>query len=170
MRGASGSLPPSTHVRHSARQSVPSGRLFPAGVVPQTPPVKSLPRSFLVGSPLAGSHHHWARGASRAVLAGLATRATWVSAWSASKPRPAGALGLHRAAVVQYIGPSWPAVIGFFPSRPPAWTSCTGSALIARFLLGVAPSDLVLLRPWRAPGSVVGPHCRAGIIGLVGGI
>ena len=90
----------------------------------------------------------------------------------------AGALGLHRAAVVQYMRPE---IIGFVLGaliaaylfkefRPRA-----GSAPIARFVLGAFAmiGALVFLGcPWRAMLRLAGGDLNAifGILGLVGGI
>jgi len=90
----------------------------------------------------------------------------------------AGALGLHRAAVVQYIRPELAGfVIGSFLAARAAreFLPRTGSAPIARFLLGVFASigALVFLGcPWRAYLRLGGGDLTAvpGIIGLVGGI
>ncbi|MDY7107950.1 MAG: YedE family putative selenium transporter [Planctomycetota bacterium] len=90
----------------------------------------------------------------------------------------AGALGLHRAGIVQYLRPEIPAfclgafaaalVFGEFRPR-------TGSAPIQRFLLGMFAiiGALVFLGcPWRAMLRLAGGDWNAilGIIGLVAGI
>ncbi|MDP2873039.1 MAG: YedE family putative selenium transporter, partial [Bacillota bacterium] len=90
----------------------------------------------------------------------------------------AGALGLHRAAVVQYM---WPEIIGFVLGaliaaylfkefRPRA-----GSAPIVRFVLGAFAmiGALVFLGcPWRAMLRLAGGDGNAifGLVGLIGGI
>ncbi|MBC7234485.1 MAG: YedE-related selenium metabolism membrane protein [Chloroflexi bacterium] len=90
----------------------------------------------------------------------------------------AGALGLHRAAVVQYIRPE---LIGFvlgafiLALATSEFRPRTGSAPIVRFLLGMfsAIGALVFLGcPWRAYLRLAGGDLNAvfGILGLVGGI
>ncbi len=90
----------------------------------------------------------------------------------------AGALGLHRAAVVQYIRPE---IIGFvFGSLIAAqifgeFKPRTGSAPLVRFLLGMlaAIGALVFLGcPWRAYLRLTGGDWNAvpGILGLFAGI
>ena len=90
----------------------------------------------------------------------------------------AGALGLHRAAIVQYLRPEIPAfclgaflaALSFGEFRPR-----TGSAPVLRFLLGMLAviGALVFLGcPWRAMLRLAGGDWNAilGIIGLVAGI
>src|SRR4030065_2400148 len=90
----------------------------------------------------------------------------------------AGALGLHRAAAVQYIRPE---IIGFVLGALIAALSFrefkprTGSAPLVRFLLGMfaAFGALVFLGcPWRAYLRLSGGDWTAifGILGLVAGI
>ncbi len=90
----------------------------------------------------------------------------------------AGALGLHRAAVVQYIRPE---IIGFvFGSLIAAYVfkefrSRAGSAPIVRFVLGAFAmiGALVFLGcPWRAMLRFAGGDGNAilGLLGLIGGI
>lgn len=90
----------------------------------------------------------------------------------------AGALGMHRAGIVQYLRPEIPAfclgafaaafVFGEFRSR-------TGSAPVVRFLLGMFAmiGALVFLGcPWRAMLRLAGGDWNAvvGIVGLIVGI
>jgi hypothetical protein len=90
----------------------------------------------------------------------------------------AGALGLHRAAVVQYIRPE---IIGFVLGALIAalifreFRPRTGSAPLVRFFLGMFSiiGALVFLGcPWRAYLRLAGGDWNAipGILGLVGGI
>lgn len=90
----------------------------------------------------------------------------------------AGALGLHRAAAVQYIRPE---IIGFVLGSLVAalllreFKPRTGSAPVARFLLGMFAiiGALVFLGcPWRAYLRLGGGDWNAifGILGLLGGI
>ena len=90
----------------------------------------------------------------------------------------AGALGLHRAAAVQYIRPE---IIGFVLGSLVAalifreFKPRTGSAPVVRFLLGMLAviGALVFLGcPWRAWLRLGGGDWNAifGILGLVGGI
>jgi len=90
----------------------------------------------------------------------------------------AGALGLHRAAVVQYIRPE---IIGFvFGSMIAAYVfkefrARAGSAPIVRFVLGVFAmiGALVFLGcPWRAALRLAGGDGNAifGLLGLIAGI
>jgi len=90
----------------------------------------------------------------------------------------AGALGLHRAGVVQYIRPE---IIGFVLGSTVAallfreFKARAGSAPIVRFVLGVFAmiGALVFLGcPWRAGFRLAGGDMTAlvGILGLVGGI
>lgn len=90
----------------------------------------------------------------------------------------AGALGLHRAAVVQYIRPE---IIGFVLGSLFAaylfkeFRPRTGSAPIVRFVLGVFAmiGALVFLGcPWRAMLRLAGGDGNAifGLLGLAGGI
>jgi YedE family putative selenium metabolism protein len=90
----------------------------------------------------------------------------------------AGALGLHRAAAVQYIRPE---IIGFVLGSLAAalifreFKPRTGSAPLVRFLLGMLAviGALVFLGcPWRAWLRLGGGDWNAifGILGLVGGI
>lgn len=90
----------------------------------------------------------------------------------------AGALGLHRAAVVQYIRPE---VIGFILGSMVAafifkdFKARTGSAPFVRFILGVCAmiGALVFLGcPWRTLLRLAGGDMNAvlGIIGLTAGI
>ncbi|MDL1974352.1 MAG: YedE-related selenium metabolism membrane protein [Deltaproteobacteria bacterium] len=90
----------------------------------------------------------------------------------------AGALGLHRAAVVQYIRPE---IIGFVLGSLIAaylfkeFRPRTGSAPIVRFVLGVFAmiGALVFLGcPWRAMLRLAGGDGNAifGLLGLAGGI
>lgn len=90
----------------------------------------------------------------------------------------AGALGLHRAAVVQYIRPE---IIGFVLGSLVAalifgeFKPRTGSAPLVRFLLGIfsVVGALVFLGcPWRAYLRLSGGDWNAvpGILGLVAGI
>lgn len=90
----------------------------------------------------------------------------------------AGALGLHRAAAVQYIRPE---IIGFVLGSLVAallfreFKPRTGSAPLARFLLGIFAmiGALVFLGcPWRAYLRLGGGDWNAipGILGLFGGI
>jgi uncharacterized protein len=90
----------------------------------------------------------------------------------------AGALGLHRAAVVQYLRPEIPGfVLGSFIAAALAgeFRSRTGSAPIARFFLGIFAmiGALVFLGcPWRSLLRLAGGDLNAliGIPGLVIGI
>jgi YedE family putative selenium metabolism protein len=90
----------------------------------------------------------------------------------------AGALGLHRAGIVQYLRPEIPAfclgafiaALAFREFRPR-----TGSAPVVRFMLGMFAmiGALVFLGcPWRAMLRLVGGDWNAivGIIGLIVGI
>lgn len=90
----------------------------------------------------------------------------------------AGALGLHRTAIVQYLRPEIPAfclgafiaALAFREFRPR-----TGSAPVVRFILGMFAmiGALVFLGcPWRAVLRLAGGDWNAilGIVGLVGGI
>lgn len=90
----------------------------------------------------------------------------------------AGALGLHRAAVVQYLRPEIPGfIIGSFLS---AWIfgeyrPRSGSSPVIRFFLGVFAiiGALIFLGcPWRAYLRLAGGdwNALAGIAGLIGGI
>jgi len=90
----------------------------------------------------------------------------------------AGALGLHRAAVVQYLRPE---IIGFVLGALAAahvfgeFRSRTGSAPIVRFVLGACAmiGCLVFLGcSWRAMLRLAGGDGNAilGILGLIGGI
>lgn len=90
----------------------------------------------------------------------------------------AGALGLHRAAVVQYIRPE---IIGFVLGSTLAalifreFKARAGSAPIVRYVLGVFAmiGALVFLGcPWRANFRLAGGDLTAltGLLGLVGGI
>ena len=90
----------------------------------------------------------------------------------------AGALGLHRAAVVQYMRPE---IIGFVLGSLIAayafkeFRARAGSAPIARFVLGVFAmiGGLVFLGcPWRAALRLAGGDGNAifGLLGLIGGI
>jgi len=90
----------------------------------------------------------------------------------------AGALGLHRAAVVQYMRPE---IIGFVLGSLIAayafkeFRARAGSAPIVRFVLGVFAmiGGLVFLGcPWRAALRLAGGDGNAifGLLGLVGGI
>ncbi len=90
----------------------------------------------------------------------------------------AGALGLHRAAVVQYIRPE---IIGFVLGSLIAayvfkeFRSRAGSAPIVRFVLGAFAmiGALVFLGcPWRAMLRLAGGDGNAifGLLGLIGGI
>lgn len=90
----------------------------------------------------------------------------------------AGALGLHRAAVVQYIRPE---IIGFVLGSTLAalifreFKARAGSAPIVRFVLGAFAmiGALVFLGcPWRASFRLAGGDMTAvtGLVGLVGGI
>jgi len=90
----------------------------------------------------------------------------------------AGALGLHRAGVVQYIRPE---IIGFVLGSLVAalifreFKPRTGSAPLVRFLLGIFAmiGALVFLGcPWRAYLRLSGGDWNAlvGLVGLVGGI
>jgi len=90
----------------------------------------------------------------------------------------AGALGLHRAAVVQYVRPE---IIGFVLGSLIAayafkeFRSRTGSAPIVRFVLGAFAmiGALVFLGcPWRAMLRFAGGDGNAifGLLGLIGGI
>lgn len=90
----------------------------------------------------------------------------------------AGALGLHRASVVQYIRPE---IIGFVLGSTVAallfreFKARAGSAPIVRFVLGVFAmiGALIFLGcPWRAGFRLAGGDMTAlvGILGLVGGI
>jgi hypothetical protein len=90
----------------------------------------------------------------------------------------AGALGLHRAAIVQYIRPE---IIGFVLGSLVAallfkeFRPRTGSSPLMRFLLGMlaAIGALVFLGcPWRALLRLSGGdwNAIAGLLGLVGGI
>lgn len=90
----------------------------------------------------------------------------------------AGALGLHRASVVQYIRPE---IIGFVVGALVAalvhreFKPRTGSAPLARFFLGMFSviGALVFLGcPWRAYLRLAGGDWNAipGILGLIGGI
>jgi YedE family putative selenium metabolism protein len=90
----------------------------------------------------------------------------------------AGALGIHRAAVVQYMRPE---IIGFvFGSLIAAYAfkefrSRVGSAPIVRFILGAFAmiGALVFLGcPWRAALRLAGGDWNAifGLLGLIGGI
>ena len=90
----------------------------------------------------------------------------------------AGALGLHRAAAVQYIRPE---IIGFVLGSLVAalifreFRPRTGSAPVVRFLLGVLAviGALVFLGcPWRAYLRLAGGDWNAilGIVGLFAGI
>jgi YedE family putative selenium metabolism protein len=90
----------------------------------------------------------------------------------------AGALGLHRAGVVQYLRPE---IIGFVLGALIAallfreFKPRTGSAPLVRFLLGMfaAFGALVFLGcPWRAYLRLAGGDWNAifGILGLIAGI
>ncbi len=90
----------------------------------------------------------------------------------------AGALGLHRASIVQYIRPE---IIGFVLGSTVAallfreFKARAGSAPIVRFVLGAFAmiGALVFLGcPWRAGFRLAGGDMTAltGILGLVGGI
>ncbi len=90
----------------------------------------------------------------------------------------AGALGLHRAAVVQYIRPE---IIGFVLGSMIAayafkeFRARTGSAPIVRFVLGAFAmiGALVFLGcPWRAALRLAGGDWNAmfGLLGLIGGV
>jgi len=90
----------------------------------------------------------------------------------------AGALGLHRAAVVQYMRPE---IIGFVVGSLIAayafkeFRSRAGSAPIVRFILGAFAmiGALVFLGcPWRAALRLAGGDWNAifGLLGLIGGI
>lgn len=90
----------------------------------------------------------------------------------------AGALGLHRAAVVQYMRPE---IIGFVLGSLIAayifkeFRARAGSAPISRFVLGVFAmiGALVFLGcPWRAALRLAGGDGNAifGLLGLIGGI
>ncbi len=90
----------------------------------------------------------------------------------------AGALGLHRAAVVQYMRPE---IIGFVIGSLIAaylfreFRSRSGSAPIVRFILGAFAmiGALVFLGcPWRAVLRLAGGDWNAvfGLLGLIGGI
>jgi hypothetical protein len=90
----------------------------------------------------------------------------------------AGALGFHRAGVVQYLRPE---IIGFVLGSLLAALACkefkprAGSAPVVRFILGffAAVGALVFLGcPWRALLRLAGGDANAiaGIAGLVGGI
>ena len=90
----------------------------------------------------------------------------------------AGALGLHRAAVVQYMRPE---ILGFvFGSMIAAYAfkefrARAGSAPIARFVLGafaVIGALVFLGCPWRALLRLAGGDWNAifGLLGLIGGI
>jgi len=90
----------------------------------------------------------------------------------------AGALGLHRAAIVQYLRPEIPAfILGSFLAARFAgeFKARTGSAPIVRFVLGAFSmiGALVFLGcPWRAWLRLAGGDWNAifGILGLVAGI
>lgn len=90
----------------------------------------------------------------------------------------AGALGLHRAAVVQYLRPEIPAfVLGSFLAALLAgeWKPRTGSAPVVRFVLGAFSmiGALVFLGcPWRAWLRLAGGDWNAifGLLGLFAGI
>ena len=90
----------------------------------------------------------------------------------------AGALGLHRAAIVQYLRPEIPAfVLGSFIAALLAgeWKARTGSAPIVRFVLGAFSmiGALVFLGcPWRAWLRLSGGDWNAvfGLLGLFAGI
>lgn len=90
----------------------------------------------------------------------------------------AGALGLHRTGIVQYIRPE---IIGFVLGSTIAallfreFKARAGSAPIVRFILGVFAmiGALVFLGcPWRAAFRLAGGDMTAipGLIGLIGGI
>lgn len=90
----------------------------------------------------------------------------------------AGAVGLHRAAAVQYIRPE---IIGFVLGASIAaflfkeWRPRTGSAPVIRFVLGffAMVGALVFLGcPWRALLRLAGGDLNAifGILGLVAGV
>ena len=90
----------------------------------------------------------------------------------------AGALGLHRAAVVQYLRPE---IIGFVLGATLAalafreFKARTGSAPIARFILGIFAmvGALVFLGcPWRALFRLAGGDLNAilGLAGLIAGV
>ncbi|PKL08963.1 MAG: YedE-related selenium metabolism membrane protein [Spirochaetae bacterium HGW-Spirochaetae-7] len=90
----------------------------------------------------------------------------------------AGALGLHRAAIVQYLRPEIPAfILGSFIAALLAkeWKPRTGSAPLVRFVLGAFAmiGALVFLGcPWRAWLRLAGGDWNAifGILGLISGI
>lgn len=90
----------------------------------------------------------------------------------------AGALGLHRAAAVQYLRPEIPAIVlGAFVSSLVAreFRPRAGSAPVTRFLLGclVMIGALVFLGcPWRAYLRLAGGDGNAlvGILGLAAGV
>ena len=90
----------------------------------------------------------------------------------------AGAIGLHRAAVVQYMRPE---IIGFVLGSLGAALATkdfrprTGSAPIVRFVLGIFAmiGALVFLGcPWRAMLRLAGGDLNAifGLLGLIGGV
>lgn len=90
----------------------------------------------------------------------------------------AGALGLHRAAIVQYLRPEIPAfILGSFVAASLAreWKPRTGSAPLVRFVLGAFSmiGALVFLGcPWRAWLRLAGGDWNAvfGLLGLFAGI
>jgi len=90
----------------------------------------------------------------------------------------AGALGLHRAAIVQYLRPEIPAfILGSFVAALLAreWKPRTGSAPLVRFVLGAFSmiGALVFLGcPWRAWLRLAGGDWNAvfGLLGLFAGI
>jgi YedE family putative selenium metabolism protein len=90
----------------------------------------------------------------------------------------AGGLGLHRAAVVQYLRPEIPAfVLGSFLAALLAreWKPRTGSAPLVRFVLGALSmiGALVFLGcPWRAWLRLAGGDWNAifGLLGLFAGV
>ncbi|OHD81125.1 MAG: hypothetical protein A3J97_03420 [Spirochaetes bacterium RIFOXYC1_FULL_54_7] len=90
----------------------------------------------------------------------------------------AGGLGLHRAAVVQYLRPEIPAfILGSFLAALVAreWKPRTGSAPLVRFVLGALSmiGALVFLGcPWRAWLRLAGGDWNAifGLLGLFTGI
>jgi len=89
-----------------------------------------------------------------------------------------GALGLHRAAVVQYLRPEIPAILlGAFISAMlfREYKARTGSAPIVRFVLGMFAmiGALIFLGcPWRALLRLAGGDWNAiiGLIGLIVGV
>lgn len=90
----------------------------------------------------------------------------------------AGALGFHRAAIVQYLRPEIPAfILGSFLAALLAreWKPRTGSAPLVRFVLGAFAmvGALVFLGcPWRAWLRLAGGDWNAifGLLGLFAGI